>query len=57
LVSVIGYRSIYFNGSAAVWACDHLFTVIIVSVLGAVFGLIGALVRKIIGRVAHFADA
>jgi hypothetical protein len=34
-----------------------LFTVIIVSVLGAFFGLIGALVHKIIGRGAHFADA
>ena len=34
-----------------------LFTVIIVSVLGAFFGLIGALVRKIIGRGARFADA
>jgi hypothetical protein len=34
-----------------------LFTVIIVSVLGAFFGSIGALVRKIIGRGARFADA
>jgi hypothetical protein len=34
-----------------------LFTVIIVSVLGAFFGLIGALVRKIIGGGARFADA
>jgi hypothetical protein len=34
-----------------------LITVIIVSVLGAFFGLLGALIRKIIGRGAHFADA
>jgi len=34
-----------------------LFTVIIVSVLGAFFGLIGALVRKIIRRGSRFADA
>jgi hypothetical protein len=34
-----------------------LFTVIIVSVLGGVFGLIGALVCKIIRRNTRFADA
>jgi len=34
-----------------------LFTIAIVSVLGAFFGLIGALVSKIIGRGARFADA
>jgi hypothetical protein len=34
-----------------------LFTVIIVSVLGAFFGLIGAFVRKIVGRGTRFADA
>jgi hypothetical protein len=34
-----------------------VFTVITVSVLGAFFGLIGALVCKIIGRVARSADA
>jgi hypothetical protein len=34
-----------------------LFTVILVSVLGAFVGLIGALVSKIIGRGARFADA
>ena len=34
-----------------------LFTVIIVSVVGAFFGLVGALVRKIIGRRTRFVDA
>src|SRR6266480_4736306 len=34
-----------------------LFTIAIVSVLGAFFGLIGALVSKIIARGARFADA